>query len=193
MTTRYKSTAQAAAALAEDPKVEQRVRRQINRNQLVSSLLEMRVSKGITQEQLAELMKCDQSKVSRMEAGHDKYLKWGDIEGYLGAIKVNMHILFDDPSVPAAMRIKQHVFRIHEDLETLAKLAKQVGGQDEIAGKIHQFYGEVLINFLVKFKQSHDKLGAIIKVSPPCPSQIKSSETEHRSKTTMTRSELTHA
>ena len=163
---KFKSVAEAAAALAENPKVKQSVEHEINCAGLIATLLELRVSKGLTQQQMAEAMGCDASKVSRMEAGHDFALKWADIVGYLGALNVGLHMVFEDPSLPAADRIKQHVFRIHDDLEKLAALAKQVGGEDEIAKKIHQFYGEVLINFLVRYKQNFNKLCAVVKVDP---------------------------
>ncbi len=165
--TKFKTVAEAAAHLAEDPAVENRVTDEITRNEVVSALLEMRVAKGLTQEQIAKSMECDPSTISRIESGNDRQLKWEDIVGYVNALGVNMCFFFEDPSLPAAGRIKHLVFRIHEDLESLAELAKQVGGEDQIAKKIHQFYGEVLMNFLVKFKASHDKLSSIVKVNPP--------------------------
>lgn len=73
------------------------------------------------------------------------------------------YILFEDPSIPAAGRIKQHVFAIHSLLEKLAGLAQQVGDDTKIVDKIHQFYGEVLFNFLRKFGDSYKKLLPVVK------------------------------
>lgn len=175
MKTKFTSVAEAAAHLAEDAAVENRVNDEIARNTVVSALLEMRIAKGLTQEQVAESMGCDPSVISRMETDSDRQLKWADIAGYVKALNVDLCLFFEDHSIPAAGRIKHLVFRIHEDLESLAELAKQVGGEDEIAKKIHQFYGEVLMNFLVKFKKSADKLSTIVKINPPsAPSHARS-------------------
>lgn len=106
----------------------------------------------MTQEQVAKAMNCDPSKISRMEAGNDAALRWADIVGYLQALNVTLSMVFDDPHLPASARIKQCVFKIHDDLEHLAALAKQVGGQDDIAKKIRQFYGDVLMNFLARYR-----------------------------------------
>lgn len=158
------SIAKMAAALADDPSVEQAVKTEIRESLVVSRLVSIRVAKGLTQEQVAETMGCDPSKISRLEAGNDRNLKWQDIIGYAGALNMNMCLLFEDPSMPAAVRIKEYVFRIAEDLESLSALAKEVGNGDDIAQKIHQFYGEVLFNFLLRYKEGYDKLNAAIKV-----------------------------
>ncbi|MDE3097837.1 MAG: helix-turn-helix domain-containing protein [Verrucomicrobiota bacterium] len=164
MNTKFKSVAAAAAHLAEDADVEASVKKEIKGNTLVSVLLEMRIAKGLTQDQIAEAMKCDPSTVSRIESGNDRQLKWSDIVGYVNALKVQMGILFDDDSLPAAARIKQCVFKIDEDLKKLATLAHGVGGDDKIAHAINRFYREVLFNFLKRFEQNSDKLNSIIKI-----------------------------
>lgn len=163
-TTRFKSAAEAAAHLAEDPTVEKLVKQEISRNTLVSLLLEMRIEKGLTQEQIAQSMGCDSSTVSRIESGNDRQLKWLDIVRYASALRLQMCVLFDDESLPAATRIKQCVFKIDADLKKLAELAAQVGGDDEIAQEIARFYKQVLFNFLSRFSENRNKLSAVIRI-----------------------------
>ena len=62
------------------------------------------------------------------------------------------------------------MFKIYNDLESLAALAKQIGGDDDISRKIHEFYGEVLMNFLMSYKDSYDKICSVVKV-PALPPQ----------------------
>jgi transcriptional regulator with XRE-family HTH domain len=164
MNTKFKTAAAAAAHLADDPSVEQRVKEEICRNSVVTTLIEMRVEKGLTQEQIAQSMECDASVISRIESGNDRQLKWADITGYCNALKLGMNIMFVDNSLPAAARIHQCVLKIHEDLEMLAKLATEVGTEDTIAQEINRFYREVLFNFLIRFKKNHDLLPATVKV-----------------------------
>jgi transcriptional regulator with XRE-family HTH domain len=165
-TTKFTNAADAAAHLAGDPSIASEVKKEIARNEMVAALLQMRVSKGLTQEDIASEMGCDPSTISRIESGNDRQLKWSDVEGYLGALKIQMTILFEDPSRPAAERIKQCVFKIHEDLEGLAGLANEVGDDEQILNGINQFYRQVLVNFLSRFQESYTKLPPSLKVPP---------------------------
>ena len=55
------------------------------------------------------------------------------------------------------------IFRIHESLNDLTALAKQVDPEDEIAQKIHQFSGEVLFNFLARYRDHSKELQSVLK------------------------------
>jgi transcriptional regulator with XRE-family HTH domain len=165
MKKQYKAVAETAARLAGDEEIQGRVEHEIQRSRMVMTLLQLRIQKGKTQKQVAEYMRCDPSKLSKLESGNDLQLKWMDIMGYLSALGININILFEDQSLPAAGRIKQHVFAIHNLLEKLAALAQQVGDDTNIVDKIHQFYGEVLFNFLSKFGDSYKKLLPVVKFS----------------------------
>jgi len=166
MSTKFKNTSEAAAQLAENPEMARTVRNEIAKNTLVSMLLSMRVAKGITQEQIAASMKCDASKISRIESGNDHQLKWQYIAGYARALNVQMSILFDDDSLPIAARIKQCVFKIDDDLKKLANMAQRFDGDEKIGEKISQFYQEVLFNFLKKFSNNQERLTNFIKITP---------------------------
>jgi transcriptional regulator with XRE-family HTH domain len=164
MSTEYQSVSDAAAFLADDPEVKERVDQEIARSTLVTGLIEMRVSKGLTQKDVAKTMHCDPSKISKLEAGNDLTLKWGDILGYMAAMNMNISLMVDDSTLPAAERIKQCVFRIRELLDGLVELAKEVDGDTSITDKIHQFYGEVLFNFALGFGDSYGKLASVLKI-----------------------------
>ncbi len=155
---RYTSVGDAAAYLAGDEKVKQQVDEEICCSQLVNTLLQLRIEKGISQKELAKRIGCDPSKISRLEAGNDLQLKMGDVRQYLSALDVTMNMVFEDTSLPVAEQIKQHVFLIHEKLDQLVKLAKQVDGDEVIINKIHVFCSEVLLNFLSRFGDSYKKL-----------------------------------
>jgi transcriptional regulator with XRE-family HTH domain len=166
MTTKFETTAEAATHLAENPQAGQAVKEEIFWNEMVFALLSMRISKGMTQEQIAECMKCDASKISRLESGNDRQLKWSDIVGYTNALNVQMSIFFDDETLPAAARIKQCVFRIDDDLKQLAQMAQQFDGDAKIAERIASFYQEVLFNFLKRFSENRERLSNFIRIQP---------------------------
>ena len=177
---RFTSAGDAAAYLAGDEKVKQQVDEEICCSQLVNTLLQLRMEKGISQKELAKRIGCDPSKISRMEAGNDLQLKMGDVMQYLSALNVKMNMVFEDTSLPVAEQIKQHVFLIHEKLEELVKLAKQVDGDEVIINKIHVFCSEVLFNFLSRFGDSYKKLcvvsGSGNTALPDSPQQLSDSE-----------------
>jgi transcriptional regulator with XRE-family HTH domain len=166
MKTRFKNTADAAAHLAENPDVAPAVQQEIQRNTLVSTLLAMRIGKGLTQETIAQRMGCDPSKISRIESGNDEQLKWLDIIGYTIALQVQMSVLFDDESLPPAVRIKQCVFKIDDDLRKLALMAQEFDGDNRTAEKINEFYKEVLFNFLKRFTANQERLTNFISIPP---------------------------
>ena len=166
MKTKHTEVSEAAAFLAGDPEVKERVEQEIGRNKLVSTLIRIRIDKNVTQKQIADVMQCDPSKISKLEAGNDMNLKWIDVIGYLTALGVNCNIHLEDKNLSAADKIKHHVFMIHELLEQLAALAKEVCDDTEIAQKIHQFYGEVLLNFLARFNDSYEKLSTCLQFPP---------------------------
>ena len=124
---RFTSSGDAAASLAGDEKVKQQVDEEICCSQLVNTLLQLRIEKGISQKELAKRIGCDPSKISRLEAGNDLQLKIGDVRQYLSALDVTMNMVFEDTSLP---------------------VAKKVDGDEVIINKIHVFCSEVLFNFL---------------------------------------------
>ena len=150
--------AQLAAGLAEDEGVAGRVRAHAAGTRLIRMLIGLRNAKGLTQRKIAAKMGVNASKVCRMEAGNDDQLHWGDVIKYLEALGVNLSVLVDDPSLPAAERIKHHVLTAYALLEQLRVLAQKMGEGEEITAKIKAFYGEVLVNFMVRFRDSYGKL-----------------------------------
>lgn len=152
------TVAKMAAGLAGDAGAAERVREHDSDSRLIHMLVGLRNAKHLTQRQMAAKMGVNASKVCRMEAGGDAQLNWGDVLLYMRAMGVNVSLLVDDPSLPAAERIKHHVLTTHALLEQLRALAETIGEDEEITTKIKEFYGEVLLNFMVRFCDSYTKL-----------------------------------
>lgn len=162
MNTKIKSIAEVATVLAGDSKIQKGVENEMKKSKVTKALLLMRIEKGITQKQIAQHMKCSQSKISKIEAGNDMSLEFKDILDYATSLGIEVAISFEDKSLPVSKRIKQHIFALHGHLETLANIAKEVEDDSDIVDKIHQFYGEVLLNFLIKFGDSYSKVNSIV-------------------------------
>jgi transcriptional regulator with XRE-family HTH domain len=167
--TTFKTAAEAAAFLAKKPEIASAVEQDIENSRLVTLLVDMRMAKNITQDQVAQSMRCDPSKISRMESCSDSYLRLNDIIGYTNALGVQVSVMFDDNSLPASARIKQCVMQIDRDLKKLLHIAQQQDGNQEITSKIGNFYQEVLFNFLVKYTENNVRLRNFIPLNQPSP------------------------
>lgn len=139
---------------------------------IVEALTLARIDRNLNQRQLAAAMKCSPSKVSRIEDAADADLRLGDIVDYTSALGMRTVLQFDDPSLPAAERIKRNVYAIKDHLDALAALAAQQNDDQQLVAKIHQFYGEVLINFLIRFGDSCRKLPDIVVPETPKPPAV---------------------
>ena len=164
MSKRETTTAKLAASLAGNPEAEARVAAHQAATGFVRALIDMRIEKKLSQRDIAKKMGVSPSKVCRMEAGADRDLNLGDVMLYTKALGVKMSVMFDDPALPAADLIKHHVFAVHDLLEKLQKLAHKESDDDSICKKIKQFYGEVLMNFMVKFGDSYAKLPGVTPI-----------------------------
>ena len=147
-----------AVELTGDPRAVAGMRKHLQDTQLVWMLTQMRNTNRMNQKQLAQKMGVSTSKVSRMESVADDDLSFGDIRTYTKALGMDISIMFDSAGMPAAQRIKQHVLAIHELLQTLCEISKEVGGGDDISRKINEFYGDVLFNFLLGFVKNYSSL-----------------------------------
>jgi len=167
MTTKHTNAADAAAALTGRKETQQRIQMMADRSEIVRALIAMRTSKNMTQAAIASRMQCTQSRISKLEAGTDDSLSIGELRAYLSALKVNMSLLFDDHTEPAAVRIKHLVFAIDGLLKSLGETAKSVVDDQEIIAGINRFYKEVLVNFLIRFDQNYKQLQPIIQINAP--------------------------
>lgn len=125
---------------------------------LIKLLTAARVEHGLTQKEVASRMNCSESKVSRMESATDAELNFGDVAAYAKAIGLSMSILFDDSTLPNATRIKHCVCKIASMLKHLTELAAEEDEDDRMKNAINAFQVEVLMNFLIKYRES----GAVI-------------------------------
>lgn len=133
---------------------------------LVSALAALRNDRNMSQRDIAKAMHCSHSKVSRIEAAADADLTLGDLGAYASALGMRALLHVDDVNLPAAQRIKAHVFAIKEQLDALAVLAEQQNDDNTLVHKINEFYGEVLFNFVMRYEDSYKRLQQIIVAAP---------------------------
>ena len=161
-----------AAELGCEKETAELVCKRIQARRLVKMLTAERVRHNLSQKEIAAKMDCSESKISRMESSNDVDLNFGDILAYARAAGINMSVLFDDSTLPNATRIKHCVFAIASMLQHLTDLAKDEDEDDSIRNAINKFQVEVLMNFLIKYRESGAALPSIRFDDPPPAGEV---------------------
>lgn len=155
MNTAHEDTIKAFGELVGNPQGVARGVARIQKNCALVGILEMeRVKRGISQRELAKRAGLPPSTVNRMEAGTDAQLTIGHLKAYLRGLGLQMSFLFDNPSLPAAGRIRLMVGQIGRLLDHLQKLALQDASDDKLIEGIRTFRAEVLLNFVLNYAKS---------------------------------------
>jgi transcriptional regulator with XRE-family HTH domain len=107
-------------------------------------LAEMRLLAGLSQEQMAEQLRCTQSAISKLESGRDEDLTIAILRDYSKATGERIGLMFGKP-LNHVEAIKAHAFRIRERLTKLASLAHE---DEDLEKEIQAFFGEAFFNIL---------------------------------------------
>ena len=127
-----------------DPSLEQAVREREKKTRLVRCLISMRAKAGLTQSEVAQKMKCSQSRVSKIEHGLDDDISIGELDAYTKAVGFRFELSFTNTSGNAAGLIKHHIITANALLQRIIKLAEN---DKEMLTGADAFSIEMLVNF----------------------------------------------
>ncbi len=127
---------------------------EVEQQETTNTLIKMRVSRGLTQADIAQKLKCSQGRISKIESGKDEDLRLSDLVDYSRATGVALQILIGPPN--HAQAIKHHVFAMKHHLDALVRLAHEDKG--EIAEGINKFFAEVAWNVAVRLGECSKKI-----------------------------------
>lgn len=154
MAKQYKSVSDVVENLTDDKKFHEEFDKLVTDKLLSKTLFTMRCSKGVTQKEMAEKLKCTQSRVSKLEHSGLDAIKVSDLVSYADALGLNTSIAFHE-NMNSVESVKFHAFEIKKHLDHLADLAHR---DDDIFEGVKNFYNEYLLSILRLFKQSESKL-----------------------------------
>jgi transcriptional regulator with XRE-family HTH domain len=120
---------------------------------LVTQLVAIRGAKGLAQKDVAERMKCSQSRVSKLESSVDRDLRFGDIVDYAKANGLSVTILLTETPSSLVAQIKYYALHIKRLLDRLAGLVK---GDADMAKGAARLFGETVYN-VARFAQEAAK------------------------------------
>jgi transcriptional regulator with XRE-family HTH domain len=78
--------------LSEDKEQAERTAQRISERCILDFLMALRSSKNLSQADIAQKMRCTQSKISKLESGKDDDLRLGDFHAYTAALGMEMTI-----------------------------------------------------------------------------------------------------
>ena len=113
----FKSVSELVRTISDSPATAELVQQKITERAIVSQLIAMRLKRDLSQADIATEMGCTQSRVSKLENGLDRDLKFSDIETYLKAVKMQMSVMFHDEGHTLMERVKLHAFSIAESAQ----------------------------------------------------------------------------
>src|SRR5579875_602726 len=88
----YSSVADMVRSLSEDRAFADEFEKRLSRRQLIKILTILRSRANLSQQELAEKLKCTQSKVSKLENSDDTDIRFGDLMDYVEAVDHEMRI-----------------------------------------------------------------------------------------------------
>ena len=113
--------------------------------QVIQALLMLRAAKGLNQKDIADRIKCTQSRISKLESSCDGDLRLDDLCGYASALDLSVAIVLLKTEGTIVDRVKFHAAYIKRLMDRLAELSKD----DESTSRgFRTFCGEAAFNLL---------------------------------------------
>lgn len=156
MNKNYRSVLEMVKDLSINKDFQREFAKEVSDKRLSKTLFAMRCSRGLTQAEMATLMGCTQSRLSKLENSSMDSIKVADLVAYAKALKLGMSIQFHE-EMTLVESVKFHSFEIQKNLGQLAELAHR---DDALFEGVKKFYTESLINILTFFEESAKKLPA---------------------------------
>ncbi len=110
----------------------------------MDNLVELRAKAGLTQQQMAELLRKSQSAVSKLESSTDQELTLRELSEYAMATKSRFNLGFGKP-MNHVESVNWHVQGIQEHLKALASMANE---DEDMGPAIQSFFNDALLNIL---------------------------------------------
>jgi len=100
------------------------VKEELKKRQLANFLVFLRCDHKLTQKELANRMKCTQSKISKLEMAYDDQISIKDLLEYGRALNLQLELGYRNKNVKITELINYHVYRIREYLSRLIFMGK---------------------------------------------------------------------
>lgn len=158
-TQSFNSVSEMMEGVTDDTQFREAVKKRIRSRQIVKTLVAMRVSKGVSQLEVAKELGSSQSRVSKLEAGEDENLTFKELRAYLKALNQEVELVFAPRGLTLYERVKYYAFKMRDSIVEMVRLAKN---DDQIVQGVAHAHVEILLNVARMLRQTSQQL-------PVCP------------------------
>lgn len=120
---RFNSVSEMLRETSEDADLVADVERFISGRKLVKHLIAHRVKNDMSQQDVAQMFGCTQSRISKLESSSDDDVRLGDIKAYAQAIGLQLRLVLGPQDQTVVDEVKYHACRIKHLLQALVSLA----------------------------------------------------------------------
>lgn len=143
MGKRYESVLGMVKSLSSEDALKELFAKTIKEKSMGKYLFLLRCEHGLSQKELAAIMACSQSRISKIESAFNNDITIKDLLDYGKALKLKLEIGYRHPSMKIIDLIKYHAFKIKGYLGQLRGLAKD---DENLEKSIADFHVEALFN-----------------------------------------------
>ena len=155
MDKRINNVSDLVKKVSSTKRFKKRFAKEVQNKTIAKFLFSLRCDNKLTQKQLADKIKCSQSRISKIESSYDNEVTIKDLLDYAKALNLQLELGFRTPSAKLTDLVKYHAFKIKIYLEQLTKLAQE----DEALNKrVAEFHGETVYNVVKMVLDSLSKL-----------------------------------
>ena len=142
---KFDSIAEMVRDVSDDQSFADEFENHMKGQQVIQALLMLRAAKGLNQKDIADRIKCTQSRISKLESSCDGDLRLDDLCGYASALDLSVAIVLLKTEGTIVDRVKFHAAYIKRLMDRLAELSKD----DESTSRgFRTFCGEAAFNLL---------------------------------------------
>jgi len=181
MGKKFKNVSDMIRSLSEREEFKNDSLKLIRRRRLSKFLFFLRCERNLTQKELADRLRCSQSRISKIESSDDESLTVKDFLDYAKVLDLQLEIGYRKKSVKIVDLIKYHAFKIDGYLKQLTGLAKAKDDETLIKG-VSNFFKEALMNIsylivknlatLSEGKKIKEQSKEPIHISPPIDDKV---------------------
>src|SRR5262249_41755565 len=122
---RFETVAEMVRATTDDATFARDFEKRIHNRRILKELAVRRVSRGLSQGDVANLLGCTQSRISKLESMSDGDLTIGDLAKYASVFGLRLNILLVPTNTTPISRAKMLAVELREELRHLTALAKK--------------------------------------------------------------------
>ncbi len=169
----FETIAEMIRATTEDASFARDFEKRIYDRRILKELAVRRVSRGLSQGDIANLLGCTQSRISKLESMSDSDLTIGDLTKYANVFGLRLNILLIPTKTTPVSRAKMLAIELREELGHLTALAKK---NQELGKVITTFFSETFPGFIRTLQGLAKKLPRAADDQPPVSFKIHDDE-----------------